>query len=390
MNIATISQMIQQPAKTAPKGTAKMEGFGSVMSAILSQASSTQSNNGSGTQLVFEQAKQLIQSKDLKGLFDLLDVDVSDIEKVLSSEEIHFQDVAEILNIDPKELIGTLQMLLNGTVEKITDLSENLWELVQAVEQRAPEIQRELIRSLKGDGLPIQNAVDVIKFIKTMEFILPKTDMTMKQEALTFSLKEVVTKLETSILQSEKTVTLPEFRPMVRVVEVKTDTVEGTTMNIERSVAKMETHSVALPTNRSSQGEALVKEFQAIMNRSAFGQAGGATKLLIKIYPENLGTVRIELVQKDGVLTARLLSSTALGKELLDSQSQQLRHAFAQQNLTVERLEISQALQDPTRHDKNQSFGQQFKQQQDQERQEQSEQDKPQDSFLDLLMEAEV
>lgn len=389
MNVATISQMIQQPVKAAPKGTAKMEGFGSVMSTILSQTATTQSNGGSGAQTVL-QAKQLIESKDLNDLLDLLSIDVSEIEKVLSDEEINLQNIALMLDINPKELIKTLTALVNGSTEKPTDLSEDVWELIQAVEKQAPEIQRELIRSIKGDGLPIQNAVDVIKFFKTMEFVLPKRDLTLKQEALTFSLKVVVTKLETALLQNEKTASLPEFRPMIKVTNVKTETVEGTSMQFERTIARTESHSVMLPATRSSQGETLVKEFQAIMNRSAFGQAGGATKLLIKIYPENLGTVRIELVQKDGVLTARLLSSTALGKELLDSQSQHLRQAFTQQNITVERLEISQALQDPARHDKNQSFGQQFKEQQEQEQQEQSEQDHPQDTFLDLLMEVEV
>ena len=65
------------------------------------------------------------------------------------------------------------------------------------------------------------------------------------------------------------------------------------------------------------------------MNRVQFGQAGGANRLVLKLFPEHLGTIRIELIQKDGMLTARILASTALGKEMLDSNSSQLRQGFA-------------------------------------------------------------
>lgn len=43
-------------------------------------------------------------------------------------------------------------------------------------------------------------------------------------------------------------------------------------------------------------------------------------------------------MQQDGVLSARLLTSTAVGKELLDSQLQQLKTAFAQQNIQMDQL----------------------------------------------------
>jgi len=394
MNIQSISQMIQQPAKmTALQG--KVEGFGSVMSTIFSQVNPVEGELGSGIKQLILQAKQLIQTKDLDGLSKLLNVDLEDLEKdVLSGDEITIDQIASALNIDLKDLIQTISHLIGQTVETTESLTGNdAWPLIESIEQNAPEIQRELLRSLKGDGLPVEQSVNVIKFMKTLEFVLPKTDQTLKQEALTFSLKEIVSTIETAIVQSEKVATLPEFRPIQKVVEVKMDTVEGATLTNERFVNKTESHAITLPTVRSSQGEAFVKEFQSILNRSTFGQAGGTTKLLIKIYPENLGTVRIELVQKDGVLTARILSSTSLGKELLDSQSHHLRQAFAQQNLSVERLEISQTLQDLSRHDRQQSFGHQFKQQEQKQQhteQQENESEPVQESFLDLLMEVEV
>lgn len=131
---------------------------------------------------------------------------------------------------------------------------------------------------------------------------------------------------------------------------------------------KPDTFHVTLPTAKPAQSEALLKEMQAIINRAQISNAQGITRLTIKLYPENLGTVRIELVQNDGVLTARILASTAHGRELLDNQAHQLKQAFAQQNIQVDRLDIAQSLQDADRQQRDQSFFNNFfKQQQDEE-----------------------
>src|SRR5690606_18063617 len=98
-----------------------------------------------------------------------------------------------------------------------------------------------------------------------------------------------------------------------------------------------------------------------------------------------------ELIQKDGMLTAKILASTALGKEMLDSSSNQLRQGFTSQNIQLEKLEITQALQESTRQEKNQDFQHSFKQQQEQQQQEHSTEElDEQTSFQEYLEEMEV
>ena len=97
--------------------------------------------------------------------------------------------------------------------------------------------------------------------------------------------------------------------------------------------AKGELTLTEVENRNNARNEALMKEMQTIFKRSNFGQTGGTNRLLIKLYPEHLGQVRIELLQVNGIMTARILASTALGKEMLDSQLHQLRSAFLQQNL---------------------------------------------------------
>jgi len=89
-------------------------------------------------------------------------------------------------------------------------------------------------------------------------------------------------------------------------------------------------------------GELLMKQFESILSKSQFLNTGGTQKLFIKLFPEHLGSVRVELFQKDQTMIARIITTTGTAKEALESQVNGLKQAFAAQNISVERIEISQ------------------------------------------------
>lgn len=128
------------------------------------------------------------------------------------------------------------------------------------------------------------------------------------------------------------------------------------------------------------------------MNRSQFSNNAAGTKLLIKLYPENLGSIRVELMQKDGVMTARFLASTAVGKQMLESQLQQLKQGLVNQNIQLDRIDVSQALTETNRNERDhqQSFQHSFKQQSQEQHKEQKDDDDEKVSFNDILMDLEV
>ncbi|WP_079508431.1 flagellar hook-length control protein FliK [Mesobacillus jeotgali] len=88
--------------------------------------------------------------------------------------------------------------------------------------------------------------------------------------------------------------------------------------------------------------EQLIKQFESILSRSQFMNSGGTQKLFIKLFPEHLGSIRIELFQKDQTMMARIITSSGTAKETLESQINGLKQAFAAQNLSVDRIEVSQ------------------------------------------------
>ncbi|WAA13601.1 flagellar hook-length control protein FliK [Fervidibacillus halotolerans] len=82
------------------------------------------------------------------------------------------------------------------------------------------------------------------------------------------------------------------------------------------------------------------KEFASILSRGNFIKNGNVQRLTVKLHPEHLGELKIELVQKQGEIIAKIISSTDRAKELLETQLSSLRHAFVQQNINVTRIDM--------------------------------------------------
>ncbi|MGG3733739.1 flagellar hook-length control protein FliK [Heyndrickxia coagulans] len=83
-----------------------------------------------------------------------------------------------------------------------------------------------------------------------------------------------------------------------------------------------------------------VQEFANIIQKAAYSSHKGASRLLIRLEPENLGSLRVELLEQDGKLAAKILTDTGVAKDLLDSQLQQLKHALAGQQVQLTKMDI--------------------------------------------------
>ncbi|WP_226087367.1 flagellar hook-length control protein FliK [Mesobacillus sp. S13] len=97
---------------------------------------------------------------------------------------------------------------------------------------------------------------------------------------------------------------------------------------------------------RPVSAEQLMKQFESILSKSQFMNNGGTQKLFIKLFPEHLGSIRIELLQRDQTMMARIITSTGTAKETLEAQINGLKQAFTAQNLSVDRIEVTQQQQE--------------------------------------------
>ncbi|MCK1996161.1 flagellar hook-length control protein FliK [Psychrobacillus psychrodurans] len=351
--------------------------------------------------------------------------DLLAILNVTSLEELGSLVGSEELTVSTKELKGLLDKLLAGETNQSlvnTNLSEelmesNVWDVLAGINEQATKIVEGIISSLNGQGPSNPtDAKKAIELLKTVQLIGNKSDLTIKEESTLFDIKQLLENVKETLVKNftnettskpqilnqsivQTKVLVKQVSQLIKPEVVVTETKETTT-NVQASTTtltqtKVESVSMTLPTGKAAQSEEFIQELQKVMNRVQFGQAGGANRLVLKLFPEQLGTIRIELIQKDGMLTAKLLASTALGKEMLDSNSSQLRQGFAGQNIQLEKLEITQALQESTRQEKNQDFQQSFKQEQEEQDQDQDQQEnsnllEEQYSFEDYLQEMEV
>lgn len=404
-NAATKPTTAASSADGKINGTSKQDNlskFGSVFGQVLS--SSAQSNQTAQTTPNNELAdlQQVLNADSLEEVLDLLGIphddgllilQLGEDGKAVSMDEmLDLDNILNALGIDDEQLQKIVQQLLGEEKE-----ASDVWELLSLVDAQAPILQAQIGAALQGEGqVTPKEATQLLQVLKLAQLVGQKSDLTAPQENLLTTVKSLLTTLQTQVetiqvttTKSTGTLSLQGFQQVQMTKQSETSSNEMVTPQTVQT--KPDTFQVTLPTAKSAQSEALLKEMQAIINRAQISNAQGITRLTIKLYPENLGTIRIELVQNDGVLTARLLASTAHGREMLDSQAHQLKQAFVQQNIQVDRLDIAQSLQDADRQQRDQNFFNNFfRQQQDEEQQQKTEDDDEEMSFSDYLLNEEV
>ena len=382
-----------------------MSKFGSVFDKAISSTSQTKQTKVSDEDGLEELSEQL-NAESLEELLDLLHISHDDGllmfqvgedgQAIAIDEMLNLEDLMAVLNIDAEQLLQVIQQLL-GEDQQASDV----WELLALVDEQAPLLQAQIVSALQGEEQVTPKEMNqLLQLLKLAELVGQKTDLTASQEKLLTTAGNFLTSIQTQVetiltaqqVTTKTTLTLPlqGFQQVVATTQ-KTDTSANEVVTVNTVQTKPDTFQVTLPTAKPAQSEALLKEMQAIINKAQISNAQGITRLTMKLYPENLGTIRIELVQNDGVLTARLLASTSHGRDLLDSQSQQLKLAFAQQNIQLERLDIAQSLQDADRQQRDQNFFNNFfKQQQQEEQDHKRDEEEETMAFSDYLINEEV
>jgi flagellar hook-length control protein FliK len=90
--------------------------------------------------------------------------------------------------------------------------------------------------------------------------------------------------------------------------------------------------------------EGLIKQFENILSSSILNKGTNLQKLVVKLYPESLGSLRIEILQNSEGITAKIQASTQQAKQLIDSNIQNLKSSLLAQNINIEKLEVTHQL----------------------------------------------
>lgn len=339
----------------------------------------------------------ILQTNTLEELGQLLNVKIDEDE--LTNGPLTLDKILSSLGIQKEEFQKTIKQLTEDDAK-----AQDIWDLLSSLDQNAYSFIQKIVSSINGGKapeLPKAQTSELLQVLKVVALVSQKTDMTVKQEYLTYQAKEILNVIaEKAGQQAEQSktskLTLPKLQNTQDLniktnLEAATNNQASTVQPLTKEITSNHTISIALPDNKAGQAETFVKEFQSIIERMQISKNMAGTKLLIKLYPENLGSIRVELSQKDGLLTARFLASTAIGKDMLESQIQQLKQGLVNQHIQLDRIDVAQALSEPARNEKGQQqFQQQSFKQQTNDDQQQPEEKEERSSFEDFLMEMEV
>lgn len=320
------------------------------------------------------------------------------------------QQLAHLISEKPDKLVETITNVLEDvgmTKEQLDQMATtgDIWFMLDVLQKLPTEKVQAAIEKI----LP-KVTVELTVLLKAIELAAPKMDLFTKQIDLVETIKPILSQfagqLEQKIVQPEVKQPLQIPPTMQHIVRFMTEQSAADTKQQDQQSKPNETVTPVLAATQNetrpvfqmnatekvpeSRSEALMREFQAVLNRANFGQTNGMNRISIKLYPEHLGQIRVELLEVNGVMTARILASTAMAREMLDSQMHQLRQAFTQQNLQVERIDLSQTLQDPSKSDREQAFNKQNQQQKEQATEQNETQDEQEQTFQEFMIELEV
>ncbi|WP_141992174.1 flagellar hook-length control protein FliK [Bacillus sp. B4EP4a] len=272
-----------------------------------------------------------------------------------SIEDLDLEQEVDDFSLNPQSLLSANVMDLYTILKKITVLSEEKWH----------------DPSLSG-------VVNLLKLVKIQDLLSENKDMTLDEAAIQKQMKHLLEGLtgklerwlsnqskaepdQSYTLEKGQTKTLETLKSAFSQLSGsdkgnKDGTVSsGVTLQSPDSgkhqgtgmpflMTKLEQFALAAPKGEQTVSqEEFVKQFENILSKANFSGTNGVNKLLIRVTPEHLGSLRIELIQKDGMLSAKIMASTAQAKDMLENQIHGLKQAFSGQNIQIERIEISQA-----------------------------------------------
>jgi len=394
--------------------TKKTEGFEDVFNKLVASKEtthSTETTSHSPEEVEVKQLGEVLETDSMEEVLDLLGISHDDGllmiqageegQAVAIDEMMNLDDLLAVFNMNPQQLMGTLKQIIGSEQQPVVT---DIWSLIGLVNEQAPNVISQLTAALQGEHNVTPNeAKQFLEFLKLAQVVGKNTDLLGDQPLQLAQLKDLFQNLVSEVQTTQTSQTTGKMaiqgfqqvvQQVVKQTETQADSVnDSVNQSTTTTTATTKTITISLPTTEKSvASEALVKEIQSLLNRSQIAKSQGTMKLLLKLNPENLGSIRIELLQKDGVLSARLLASTSTGKELLDSQLNQLKSAFAQANIQMDRIDIAQSLQQTDHNFRDQNmFGNLYKQQQEQEDTEPKEQDDEEAiSFSEFLKNEEV
>lgn len=291
--------------------------------------------------------------------------DFSRSETIMSkpSQQVFGDSILLVPTRESKELLGKLFDFIKSEVGKISNLNESVKNTINSLLVKSESLL-EGLKTTEG-GVP-NNKLDYLAAAFNRNFLKPvTTEINDKTETDIFRMPLQTDMSKEPDLSKERNwskangsfisgagleqVKLISEAANQKTVELTADQVISTGEVQQAPMSKVQQFAlfVKQSPNQTVNQQQFIDEFQKIIAKSNFTtDSGGTQKLLIKLYPEHLGSLRIEILQKDNMMVAKILASNTSAKDLIESQVSSLKHSFTTQNIQIDKIEVSYQQQD--------------------------------------------
>ena len=294
---------------------------------------------------VVSQVKEFIQEhfniseEDLEGMMVDLDItdnqllDVNSLTKLVMKLD-GIEKPMDMLtnpnfNGDLKELLNQVEQIKNEVLD-----SEHIAEIVPEVEIDV-ETEKTIIEtdeSVKNEveNVEVKEEVEVDAKVNTEKEEIPEQEKTV--------VENTVVSTEN---QTETTSNGQENGQMDHKKDKSNESITDDTVNV--SVVRSEDFAARLTEDLSAK----VGERQAItivrqvVEQISMQTKQGMTTMELQLYPAHLGRVVVQLVSKDGHVTAQLTAETEAAKNALEGQLTLLKENLNNQGVKIENVEVT-------------------------------------------------
>lgn len=303
---------------------------------------------GEVTDLEFLQ-NLLVNANDVDNLTESLAAALSTLSGLIPNQAEHISinfDMTEenLVNIQDllKKIMGTPSSSMDHLTDEQVHAVTLLMKLAKVIELSVPYQQVQTIdpKQLSLFKETLGHWQDALSQLQTNEATKGTTDkggrlinnQSYLQDLYTRSIQSTTVKQSLTNNSNEQTSTADTL-------------LQGSSTVTIGDLQQVDKGKFSLTLERNGQAissEEFVKNVENILQKATLTSANGMKKLLIRLTPEHLGTMRIELTEKDGVMVAKIMAMTSRGKELLDSQLHGLKHALTAQGIQMDKIEIQQ------------------------------------------------
>lgn len=234
--------------------------------------------------------------------------------------------VNEDLNAELQSFMSTVSEDLNviETIQTESGVALSEQDVQVALEQLIPQQQAEEdVPVLVTDGAKNEPDVVVVQEAQRESSYSEKNTNTTNEES--------------DNQQSEQTVDEPVKQevPTADSTSAKQPTFENPILQaIQNAVNNVEAAAeLEQPIHQSDIIRQVVEQIRVNMNQHA-------SSIEMQLYPEHLGRIQINVVSKEGVMTASIVAETEAAKQAIEAGLMNLKEAMEQQNLKVEAIEV--------------------------------------------------